>query len=47
MDRMVEHARHHARGTFAVTLGQEEGGLPVRARFALEKTYAGYDLPDA
>jgi hypothetical protein len=32
---------NHARGTFTVTLAQEESGLPMVGRFALEKTYAG------
>jgi hypothetical protein len=32
---------NHARGTFTVTLAQEESGLPMVGRFALEKSYAG------
>ena len=32
---------NHARGTFTVTLAQEESGVPMVGRFALEKTYAG------
>jgi len=32
---------NHARGTFTVTLAQEESGLSMVGRFALEKTYAG------